>query len=95
MAHRESVGHAEFEIGALIMGIRIFLERVMQALCASREREARRVIGRHAHFLAQAEEYERVRAIARAQRAADAKTVADAKATIAQSGLQFAPWSAP
>jgi hypothetical protein len=77
------------------MSIRIFLERVMQALCASREREAERVVRHHAHFLAQAEEYERVRAIARAQRVADAKSIADAKATIAQSGLQFAPWSAP
>jgi hypothetical protein len=77
------------------MGIRIFLERVMQALSASREREAERVLRRHAHFFAQAEDYERTRAIANAQRAADAKTIADAKATIAQSGLQFAPWSAP
>jgi hypothetical protein len=77
------------------MGIKIFFERVMQALCASREREAARVVRRHAHFLAQAEEYERVRAIARAQRAADAKSIAQAKATIAQSGMQFVPWSAP
>ena len=77
------------------MGIKIFLERVMQALYASREREAARVIRRHAHFLAQAEEYERARAIANAQRAADARTVADAKATITQTGLQFVPWSAP
>jgi hypothetical protein len=77
------------------MGIRIFFDRIMQALAASREREAGRVVRRHAHFLAQAEEYERVRAIARAQRAADAKTVAQAKTTIAQSGMQFAPWSAP
>jgi ATPase subunit of ABC transporter with duplicated ATPase domains len=77
------------------MGIRIFLERVMQALCESREREAERVVSRYGHFLAQAEEYERSRAIASARRAADAKTIADAKATIAQSGMQFAPWSAP
>ena len=77
------------------MGIRIFLERVMQALCASREREAARVVRQHGHFLAQAEEYERVRAIARAQRAVDAKTIAQAQTTIAQSGMQFAPWSAP
>jgi hypothetical protein len=77
------------------MGIKTFLERVMQALCESREREAGRVIRHHAHFLAQSDEYERARAIESAQRAADAKTVADAKATIAQSGLQFAPWSAP
>ena len=77
------------------MGIRIFLTRVMQALCASRQREAERVIRRHAHFLAQAEEYERVRAIARAQQAADARTIADAKATIGQAGMQFVPWGAP
>jgi hypothetical protein len=77
------------------MGIRVFLERVMQALCASREREAERVIRRHAHFFAQAEDYERARAIADAKRVADAKASADAKATIAQAGMQFAPWSAP
>jgi hypothetical protein len=77
------------------MSIRIFLERIMQVLCASREREAERVIRRHAHFFAQAEDYERARAIESAKRAADAKTIADAKATIAQTGLQFAPWSAP
>jgi hypothetical protein len=76
------------------MGIRIFFERVMLALCESREREAGRVIRRHAHFLTQAEDYERARAIASAQRAADAKTIADAKATIGQAGMQFAPWSA-
>jgi len=77
------------------MGIKIFLERVMQALCASREREAERVIRRHAHFLSQAEDYERARAIANARRAADARSIADAKATIGQAGMQFAPWSAP
>lgn len=77
------------------MGIKTFLERVMQALCESREREAGRVIRHHAHFLAQSDEYERFRALENIKRAADAKTIADAKATIAQSGLQFAPWSAP
>jgi hypothetical protein len=77
------------------MGIRIFLERVMQALCASREREAARVVRQHGHFFAQAEAYERARAIASVKRAADARTVADAKATIAQAGLQFAPRRAP
>jgi len=77
------------------MGIRIFLGSVMQALSASREREAARVVRQHAHFFAQAEEYERVRAIARAQHAADAKTIEQARTTIAQSGMQFAPWSAP
>ena len=75
------------------MSIKNFLERVMQALCASREREAERVIRRHAHFLSQAEDYERARANAR--RAADARSIADAKATIGQAGMQFAPWSAP
>lgn len=77
------------------MGIRIFLESIMQAMCASREREAARAVRQHGHFFAQAEEYERTRAIASARRAADAKTIADAKTTIAQTGMQFAPWSAP
>ena len=70
-----------------------YLARFMQALYASREREAARVISRHAHFFAQAEDYERNRAIENAKNAADAKIIANAKATIAQSGLQFAPWS--
>ena len=77
------------------MGIRTFLDGIMQAMCASREREAARVVHQHGHFFAQAEDYERTRAIASARRAADAKTIADAKATIAQTGMQFAPWSAP
>ncbi len=77
------------------MGIRSLLERVMQAMCESREREAERVIRQHAHFFVQAAEYERARAIDIARRAADAKTMADAKATIAQAGMQFVPWSAP
>lgn len=77
------------------MRIGILLERFMQALCESRERQAARVIGQHAHFFAQAEEYERARAINSARNAADVRTIADAKATIAQSGLQFVPWSAP
>ena len=34
-----------------------FLKRVVQVLCASREREAQLVIQRHAHLLAQAKEY--------------------------------------
>jgi hypothetical protein len=73
----------------------MFFERVLQALFDSREREAARVLRRHAHFFAQAEEYERARAVESAKRAANAKTLVDAKATIGQSGLQFAPWSAP
>ena len=77
------------------MRIGILLERFMQALHSSREREAARVLRQHAHFFAQAEDYERNRAMASAQRAADARTIADAKATIAQGGLQFVPWSAP
>jgi len=77
------------------MGIRIFLDRIVQALLASREREAEQVIRRHGHFLVQAEEYERARAIASARRASEAKIIADAKATIAQAGMQFVPWRAP
>lgn len=72
-----------------------YFERVMQALHESREREAGRVIGRHAHFLAQAEDYERSRAIKDASARADAKTIADAKSMMAQAGLQFAPRSTP
>jgi hypothetical protein len=77
------------------MGIQSLLERFMQAMCESREREATRVMHQHAHFVEQAAEYERTRAIERARRAADAKTIAEAKATIAQAGMQFVPWSAP
>jgi hypothetical protein len=69
--------------------------RFMEALYASRQLEAQRVIQRHAHFLAQAEAYQRNRAIETAKSAADARTVADAKMMMAQSGLQFAPWSTP
>ena len=72
-----------------------FFEQVMQALHASRQHEAARVIDRHAHFFMQAEDYERNRAIERARRAADARTIADAKATIAQAGMGYAPWSTP
>jgi len=77
------------------MRIGILFGRIMQALHGSREREAARVLRQHAHFFAQSEDYERNRAIASARRAADARTIADAKATIAQGGLQFVPWSAP
>jgi hypothetical protein len=77
------------------MRIALFFERVMQALNESREREAGRVMRRHAHFLAQAEEYERSRAIKDANAKADAKTIADAKSMMAQAGLQFAPRSMP
>jgi hypothetical protein len=52
------------------------------------------VVRRHAHFLAEAEDYERGRAIGRAS-AAEAKTVADAKLMMAQAGMHFVPWSAP
>jgi len=72
-----------------------FFEHLMEAMHASRQREAARVIDRHGHFFVQAEDYERNRAIERARRAADAKTIADAKATIAQCGMGFAPWSTP
>jgi hypothetical protein len=79
----------------MLMRLALFFERVMQAMHESREREAGRVIHRHAHFLAQAEEYERNRAIAEAQAKADAKTIAEAKSMMAQAGLQFAPRSTP
>ena len=72
-----------------------FFERVMQAMIDSRELEAGRVVRRHAHFLAQAEDYERHRAVARANARADAKTIADAKSVMAQAGLGYAPWSTP
>jgi hypothetical protein len=77
------------------MRIAHFFERVMQALHESREREAERVIRRHAHFLAQAEDYERSRASKDASARADAKTIANAKSMMAQAGLQFAPRSTP
>jgi hypothetical protein len=77
------------------MRIALFFERVMQALHESREREAGRVIRHHAHFLAQADEYERSRAIEGANAKADAKTIADAKSVMAQAGLGYAPWSTP
>jgi hypothetical protein len=77
------------------MRLALFFERVMQAMYESREREAGRVIRRHAHFLAQAENYERTRAIEDASARADAETIADAKSMMAQAGLQFAPRSTP
>jgi hypothetical protein len=75
------------------MRIALFFERVMQAMHESREREAGRVVRQHAHFLTQAEDYERSRAVAEASARADAKTVAEAKSMMAQAGLQFAPRS--
>jgi hypothetical protein len=77
------------------MRIARYFERVMQALLESREREAGRVISRHAHFLAQAEDYERSRAAKDASARADAKTIVNAKSMMAQAGLQFAPRSTP
>ena len=77
------------------MRIARYFERVMQALHKSREREAARVVRHHAHFLAQAEDYERTRAIKDASARADAKTIANAKSMMAQAGLQFAPRSTP
>jgi hypothetical protein len=64
-------------------------ERFVEALYASRQLEAERVIRRHGHFFEQAQAYERTRALDAA------KAVADAKTSIAQAGLQFVPWSAP
>jgi hypothetical protein len=71
-----------------------FFERFMQALHASRELEAARVVRRHAHFLAEAEDYERGRAVESAG-ASDVKAAADARLMIAQVGMHFVPWSAP
>jgi hypothetical protein len=67
----------------------VLFGRFMQALHDSRQREAAGVIRRHGHFFEQAAAYE----CARARDAA--KAVADAKTSIAQSGLRFVPWSAP
>jgi hypothetical protein len=72
-----------------------YFERVMEALHESREREAGRVVRQHAHFLAQADAYERSRASKEASARADAKTIADAKSMMAQAGLRFAPRSTP
>lgn len=65
-----------------------FVARFMQALHASRQLTAERVISQHAHLLEQAEAYERDRTIE------SARIVADAKTAMAQSGLQFEPRSA-
>ncbi len=62
--------------------------RVLDALYASRQFSAERVIRQHAHFLAQAEEYERNRALESAKATADANTVG------AQGALQFTTRSA-
>ena len=77
------------------MRIAHVFERVMQALRESREREAGRVIRHHAHFLVQAEDYERTRATTESRARADAKTIANAKSMMAQAGLQFAPRTTP
>lgn len=77
------------------MRIARYFERIMQALHESREREAGRVIGQHAHFLSQAEDYERSRGITDASARADANTIANAKSMMTQAGLQFAPRSTP
>jgi hypothetical protein len=69
-----------------------FFVRFLQALHASRELEAARVVRRHAHFVAEAEDYERGRTIERAN-VADVKAAADAKLMMAQ--MHFVPWSAP
>lgn len=77
------------------MRIGHIFERVMQALHESREREAGRVVRQHAHFFAQAEDYERTRALKDSSARADAQTIANAKSMMAQAGLQFAPRSTP
>jgi hypothetical protein len=73
------------------MRLAAFFERVIQAMQYSREREAERVIRRHAHFLIQADAYERDRVGAEAHATAEANPIAEAKATMAQGGLQLAP----
>ncbi len=75
------------------MRLALFFERVMQAMHSSREREAERVIRRHAHFLSEAAAYERDRASADAQAKADAATVAEARTMMAQAGFQLSPRS--
>jgi hypothetical protein len=77
----------------MLMRLALFFERVMLAMHESREREAGRVLRQHAHFLTQAEDYQRSRAIAEADARADAKAVAEAKSMMAQAGLRFAPRS--
>ena len=77
------------------MRLAVFFERAVQAMHESREREAARVLRQHAHFLTQADEYERNRAQKAASAKADAKAIADAKSVMAQAGLQFAPRSMP
>ena len=66
----------------------LLIARFMQALHASRQLEAERVISRHAHLLEQADACERDRAVE------DARIVADAKTAMAQAGLRFEPRSA-
>jgi hypothetical protein len=75
------------------MRLALFFERVMQAMISSREREAERVVRRHAHFLSEAQAYERDRASAEAQANADAATVAQARTVMAQAGFQLSPRS--
>ncbi len=62
--------------------------RFLDALYASRQCSAERVIRQHEHFLAQAEEYERKRALE------SAKATADAKTATAPVGLPFTTRSA-
>ena len=75
------------------MRLALFFERVMQAMISSREREAERVVRRHAHFLREAQAYERDRASAEAQANADAATVAEARTMMARAGFQLSPRS--
>ena len=77
------------------MRLAVFFERAVQAMHESREREALRVLGQHAHFLAQADEYERNRAQKAASTKAGAQAIADAKSVMARAGLQFAPRNMP
>ncbi len=75
------------------MRLALFFERVLQAMMSSREREAERVVRRHAHFLTEAQAYERDRASAEAQAKADEATVAEARTMMARAGFQLSPRS--
>ena len=63
--------------------------RFLDALYASRMREAERVIREHSHFMVEAEDYHRRRTMRMADQDAEAKTTETAR-----PGLRFAQGSA-
>ena len=63
--------------------------RFLDALYATRMREAERVVREHSHFIAEADDYDRQRAMRLADQDAEAQT-----AEPAHPGLQFAQRSA-